>query len=59
MLAGGGSAVKCEDMDQRQDILGKKPYFLPSFGGVCSIPGTVYFSRSSLQQDDEIPMEAE
>lgn len=34
-------------------------HLLLSFNGACSIPGTVCFSGSSLQQDKGIPVETE
>lgn len=44
--------------DWEQDVLGKNPCLL-SFDGVYYIRGIVYFNRSSLQQDNGIPVETE
>lgn len=56
VLVGGGSAVRCEEMDG--GWVGNAPPS-PLFGGTCSIPDRVHFSWSGLQQDNRILVETE
>lgn len=55
MLAGGGSVVRCEEMDSGRDV--PDPHLLLSFNGACSFPDIACFNSSILQQDNKIPAE--
>lgn len=56
MLTRWSSTVRSKEMDSEQDIADQNSYLFPSFNGVCSIPGRVYFTRCDLQQDNRIPV---
>ena len=58
MLAGGSSTVRHEEIDWGR-MPYQDPHVLPSFDGVCSIPGIVHFHRYDFQQNNKIPMEIE
>lgn len=59
MLVGGGSTIRCEEMDWGWDKSDQSLHLLPSFNGAFSISGTIHSNGSGLQQDNGIPGEIE
>ena len=57
MLVREGSMIKHEEMVWEWDMPNQDPIYSPSFNGARSMPGIVYFERSSLQQNNVIPVE--